>query len=104
MRVEHKNDPANHFCRPCLDAADSGVTVFHRKRETAAHEGRAHAFEFALGNAAGEHQPFGAATDCTIKRPDPNLAWPGFGQLLIADFSASGADTKALGWLDRALL
>ena len=40
------------------------------------------------------------------KRPDPNLAWPGFGQRLVADFGASGADIpKRFGAfpLDRAL-
>ena len=98
MRVEHKTDPAKHFRRPCLDPADGSVTVFNRKREIAAHEGRAHTLEFALRNPASEHQPFGAATDCTIKCPDPNLARPGFGKRFIADFSAPGADIpKRLG-------
>ena len=36
--------------------------------------------------------PFSAATDCTIKRPDPNLARLGFGQRLFADFGMTGAD------------
>ena len=92
MRMEHKNDPAKHFRRPRLDAADGGVTVFHRKRETAGHEWRAHAIKLARRHAAGQHQPFGAAADGAVQRADANLARPGFGKRLIADFSASGAD------------
>ena len=52
--------------RPGLDRADRGITVFHRKREFAAHERRAHALVFALRHPAGRDQRLGAPADRAI--------------------------------------
>ena len=46
--------------RPGLDLADRRVAVFHRERERARHEWRAHALIFALRHPAGSDQRLGA--------------------------------------------
>ena len=43
-------------------------------------------------NAAGQHQPFGAAADGAVQRADSDLARPGLGKRLVPDFGAPGAD------------
>ena len=63
MRMERKDRAAEQGCRAGFDPADRGVAIFDRKREAAGHEGRAHALEFALGHAPGQHQRLGAAAD-----------------------------------------
>ena len=48
--------------------------------------GRAHALELAFGNAAGEHQPLGAAADRAVERADLNLAGTGFAERFVDGF------------------
>jgi hypothetical protein len=60
------------------DTADRGVAIFHPERKGCRHVGRAHAGTRS-GNAAIEHQPFGAPADRAAEYAQAHLAgggWP----------------------------
>ena len=88
--MQRKNEAAPQVCRPGLDPADRCVAILDGKRETAAHKRRAHALKLALRNASGQHQAFGAAANAAMQSPDLDLARPGLGERLVADFNAPG--------------
>jgi hypothetical protein len=70
--------------------------------ETPAHERGAHALVLRLWHAARRDQPFGAAANSTIKRPNANLAGPGLAESLAANLSPAVTDIpKRLGALFR---
>ena len=59
---------------PSSTHADRGVAVFHREREGAAHERRAHALDIRWRDAARGDQRLGAAADRAVERAHPHRA------------------------------
>ncbi len=104
MRMQRKDEPALQPGRSAFDPTDRRIAIFDGKRESASHERAAHPLAFTLGNAARRNQPFGAPADRAVKRAHANLAGPGLGEGLAADFGAAGRDMpeslRAFLWLN----
>ncbi len=92
MGIQRKDIAADKRVGPGLDHADCGIAVFHREREAAAHEGRAHALVFALGNPAGGDQRLGTPADRTVYGAHPDLAGRERRKPFLPDFGLARAD------------
>src|SRR5687767_12532307 len=90
--MQCEDDVTDEVIKPGLDPADGGIAIFHRKRESALHEGRAHALELAFGNAAGQDQGLSAPAECAIQRAHADVVRDQWRQLFLADFRPPRTD------------
>ena len=100
-RTRSDADAARTPCvrsRGRLERADRGVAVFHREREVARHERRAHALVLRRRHAPRGDQRFGAAADRAMTRAHPHRARRQRPQRLVPDLGlARPRRTRALG-------
>ena len=74
MRMECEDRASEEIGGPAFDDTDRRVAVFHREREGARHERRAHAHEFGRRYAPVGDQRLRSTADCAMAGSHPNRA------------------------------